>query len=112
MHQLRWTRCAAAACVCARADPARVSTEGGHSISTRAHRPRCCSQLHDFFENIGDEQPPPAGADVSAEAWLRAKGASELQLELADVCYGNDFAASLRQLGVREMITENQRCVQ
>lgn len=66
-------------------------------------------QLHDYFDDVGDEAPPPPGTDVSAEEWLRAKGASELQLEVADVCYANDFGASLGQLGLREMIVENQR---
>lgn len=66
-------------------------------------------ELHDFFEDVGDEAPPPPGQDVSAEQWLRSKGATPLQLEVADVCYANDFGCSLRQLGLREMITENQR---
>jgi hypothetical protein len=59
---------------------------------------------------VGDEAPPPPGSDVSAEQWLRSKGATPLQLEVADVCYANDFGCSLHQLGLREMITENQRC--
>lgn len=66
-------------------------------------------QLHELFENVGDEAPPPPGRDVSAEEWLRSKGASELQLEVADVCYANDFGCDVRQLGLREMITENNR---
>jgi hypothetical protein len=70
-----------------------------------------CAQLHDLFDAVGDETPPPAGQDVSAEQWLRNKGATPLQLEVADVCYANDFGCSLQQLGLREMITENQRLV-
>lgn len=66
-------------------------------------------QLHEFFEDVGDEAPPPPGQDVSADQWLRAKGATPLQLEVADVCYANDFGCSLQTLGLREMITENQR---
>lgn len=66
-------------------------------------------QLHELFDDVGDEAPPPPGQDVSAEAWLQAKGATPLQLEVADVCYANDFGCSLQQLGLREMITENQR---
>lgn len=67
-------------------------------------------QLHDLFDDVGDEIPPPAGQDVSADQWLRSKGATPLQLEVAGVCYANDFGCSLQQLGLREMITENQRC--
>jgi hypothetical protein len=66
-------------------------------------------QLHELFDDVGDETPPPPGQDVSAEQWLRSKGATPLQLEVADVCYANDFGCSLQQLGLREMITENQR---
>lgn len=68
-------------------------------------------QLHELFEDVGDEAPPPPGQDVSAEQWLRSKGATPLQLEVADVCYANDFCCSLQQLGLREMITENNRSV-
>jgi hypothetical protein len=68
-------------------------------------------QLHELFEDVGDEAPPPPGQDVSAEQWLRSKGATPLQLEVADVCYANDFGCSLQQLGLREMITENNRSV-
>ena len=60
---------------------------------------------------MGDEAPPSAGADVSAEQWLRAKGATERQLAVADVCYANDFGCSLGELGLREMITENNKWV-
>jgi hypothetical protein len=69
----------------------------------------CWNQLHELFENVGDEAPPPAGRDVSAEQWLRSKGATELQMEVADVCYANDFGCSVQQLGLREMITENNK---
>lgn len=70
---------------------------------------RSLLQLHEFFEDVGEEAPPPPGQDVPAEQWLRSKGATPLQLEVADVCYANDFGCSLQQLGLREMITENQR---
>eukprot|EP00878_Enallax_costatus_P027136 GHUV01029188.1.p1 GENE.GHUV01029188.1~~GHUV01029188.1.p1 ORF type:complete len:433 (+),score=137.10 GHUV01029188.1:367-1665(+) len=66
-------------------------------------------ELHELFENVGAEVPPPAGQDVTAEAWLRSKGATDLQLEVADVCYANDFGCNLKQLGLREMITENNK---
>ncbi|WIA08987.1 hypothetical protein OEZ85_008401 [Tetradesmus obliquus] len=66
-------------------------------------------ELHDMFDHVGDEAPPPPGRDVSAEQWLRSKGASELQMEVADVCYANDFGCSVQTLGLREMITENNK---
>jgi hypothetical protein len=69
----------------------------------------CWRQLHDLFDNVGDEAPPPPGSDVSAEQWLRSKGVSELQMEVADACYANDFGCSVQQLGLREMITENNK---
>lgn len=75
------------------------------TFTTRAFR----HQLHELFENVGDEAPPPPGRDVSAEQWLRSKGASELQMEVADVCYANDFGCSVQQLGLREMIVENNK---
>jgi hypothetical protein len=75
------------------------------AFTTRAIR----HQLHELFENVGDEAPPPPGRDVSAEQWLRSKGASELQMEVADVCYANDFGCSVQQLGLREMIVENNK---
>ena len=44
------------------------------------HAPLCClvlrAQLHDLMDSVGDEAPPPPGTDVTAEAWLAAKGAS------------------------------------
>ncbi len=65
-------------------------------------------QVHDLFGDCGDEALPPAGKDVSAEQWMRAKGCSERQMAVADACYANDFGCSLRQLGVREMVIENR----
>lgn len=69
------------------------------------------NQVHEIFDSVGDERPPPPGADISAEQWLRSKGATARQLAVADVCYANDFGASLGQLGLREMITENNKWV-
>lgn len=66
-------------------------------------------QLHDLMDSVGEEQLPPPGQDMTAEQWLKAKGASPLQIELADACYANDFGCSIKQLGLREMIIENQR---
>lgn len=71
----------------------------------------CCLplQLHELFESVGEERSPPAGQDMTAEAWLHSKGATELQMEVADVCYANDFGCNLKQLGLREMIIENNK---
>ncbi len=66
-------------------------------------------QVHDLFDCVGDETPPEPSSDMSAEQWLRSTGASEKMLAVAAVCYANDFGCSLRQLGLREMIIENQR---
>lgn len=65
--------------------------------------------MHELFDSVEDEAPPPPGADVSAEQWLRAKGATERQLAVADVCYANDFGCTLAQLGLREIIVENKQ---
>ncbi|KAI8469401.1 MAG: amine oxidase-like protein [Monoraphidium minutum] len=65
------------------------------------------NQLHELIDSVGDEAPPPPGTDVSAEQWLRSKGTTERQMQVADVCYANDFGCSLAQLGLREMIVEN-----
>jgi hypothetical protein len=143
-------------------------------------------RLHDLMqEQVGEEEHPPAGRDVSAHDWLKSKGATPLmvsdeshtrllqqglqqlqdqwlpnvsfsgsacspglqnhaclllpvgtlflplnhttacfepclhgcmpltcmQMSVADACYANDFAASLHELGLREMIEENSRWV-
>lgn len=44
---------------------------------------------------------------MSATDWLKSKGATQRQLEIAEACFANDFGCSLRQLGLREMIKEN-----
>jgi hypothetical protein len=64
-------------------------------------------QLHDLFDDVGEE-PMPA-QDMSAEQWLRTKGATEKMVAVADACYANDFGCSIQQLGLKEMIVENQR---
>jgi len=56
---------------------------------------------------VGNEQYPET--DISAEQWLRNKGASSKVLAIADACYANDFGCTLHQLGLREMITENRK---
>lgn len=37
------------------------------------------------------------------------QGASKRMIAIAEACYANDFGCSLDQLGLSEMITENQR---
>jgi len=39
---------------------------------------------------------------------MRGRGASERVVELADVCYSNDFACSLHELGMTEAIVESR----
>ncbi|GFR47744.1 hypothetical protein Agub_g9509, partial [Astrephomene gubernaculifera] len=65
-------------------------------------------KVHDLMTTCGESQHPPPGADQSAAEWLAARGCSARQLAVADACYANDFACSLRQLGVREMVEENK----
>ena len=62
---------------------------------------------HDLFAEVAQESYPDK--DISAEQWLRSKGANEQMLAIADACYANDFGCSLQQLGLREMITENSK---
>lgn len=38
----------------------------------------------------------------------RLQGATNKMLAAAEACYANDFGCSLRQLGLREMITESR----
>ena len=64
-------------------------------------------RLHELFASVGQlSRPEP---DISAADWLRQEGVSERMLDVADACYANDFGCSLHQLGMSEMITENQR---
>lgn len=62
---------------------------------------------HNLFAEVGQESYPDE--DMSAEQWLRSKGANDQMLAIADACYANDFGCSLQQLGLREMITENRK---
>lgn len=64
-------------------------------------------RLHELFASVGQRQRPEP--DISAEEWLRQEGFSERMLAVAEACYANDFGCSLHQLGLSEMITENQR---
>lgn len=62
--------------------------------------------LHNVFEEVGNEEMPQV--DISAEQWLRDKGATSRALAAADACYANDFGCGLGQLGLRELIAENR----
>lgn len=64
-------------------------------------------RVHELFASVGEEQHPEP--DISAAEWLRQHGASQKMLAIAEACYANDFGCSLEQLGLSEMITENQR---
>lgn len=64
-------------------------------------------RLHELFASVGQRVRPEP--DISAAEWLRQEGASERMMAVADACYANDFGCSLHQLGLSEMITENQR---
>jgi len=70
--------------------------------------PEEIARLHEIMDAVGDERPPPPGRDVSADTWLRdTKKATPLMLAAAEACYANDFGARLSELGLREMIAEN-----
>ena len=62
---------------------------------------------HRLFAEVGSESYPET--DISGEQWLRNRGVSDKVLAIADACYANDFGCSLHQLGLRELITENQK---
>ena len=54
---------------------------------------------------------PIAARDNALAYTLRCvalQGATDKMLAAAEACYANDFGCSLRQLGLREMITENR----
>lgn len=46
--------------------------------------------------------------DMSAKQWLTEQGANDRMLAIADACYATDFGCSIDELGLREMIIENQ----
>ncbi|KXZ54086.1 hypothetical protein GPECTOR_5g191 [Gonium pectorale] len=66
-------------------------------------------KVHDLFGDCGDLPHPPPGADQSAEEFMKAHGFTARQVAVAEACYANDFACSLRQLGMRETIEENRK---
>ena len=62
--------------------------------------------MHRLFEEVGAQELP--ATDMSAEQWLRQRGASDRMVAIAEACYANDFGCSLEQLGLRELILENR----
>jgi hypothetical protein len=50
-----------------------------------------------------EEIPQP---DISVREWLQRHGVASEAIELADVCYANDFGTSLEKLGMTEAILE------
>ena len=65
--------------------------------------------VESMFASIAASTPyPPDGDDVSARAWMRRAGCTRRQQAIADACFANDFGASLDELGVTELITENR----
>jgi hypothetical protein len=79
----------------------------GRNRKLTTEEPEEIEKLHELMDGAGDEKNPPAGRDVPADKWLREKGATPLMLAAAEACYANDFGARLRELGLREMIAEN-----
>jgi hypothetical protein len=49
---------------------------------------------------------PSSTDDTPADAWLRARGATDRQLAIAEACYANDFGAGLADLGLTELAAE------
>jgi hypothetical protein len=78
-----------------------------HGNAHRVPQDEDLKRIHELFANVGNEKYPET--DISAEQWLRNKGASSKVLAIADACYANDFGCTLHQLGLREMITENRK---
>ncbi|CAK0783395.1 hypothetical protein CVIRNUC_006594 [Coccomyxa viridis] len=64
-------------------------------------------RVHELFASVGKTAPPRT--DISAMHWLKMQNANSRMVAIAEACYANDFGCSLDQLGLHEMITENQR---
>ena len=60
-----------------------------------------------IMDSVGDTPPPDP--DLSARHWLQVKGANDRMVAIADACHATDFGCSIDDLGLREMIIENQR---
>lgn len=62
--------------------------------------------VHDFFDGILEAE----GAEgESVRDVLVRSGATERQIEIAEVCYANDFGASLKRMGLPELKQEKLR---
>ncbi len=59
--------------------------------------------LADFIEALASPLIQPVKPSMCLQ------GASRRMVAIAEACYANDFGCSLDQLGLCEMITENQR---
>ena len=60
-------------------------------------------KVHEFFDNILDVDEAEG---ASVEEIMRRRGANDAQIEIAEVCYANDFGTSLRDLGLAELKQE------
>lgn len=68
------------------------------AFSLAGYTPRPCSQICSHLFRLERSQLYAA----------MLQGATDKMLAAAEACYANDFGCSLRQLGLREMITENR----
>lgn len=64
------------------------------------------AMVMEMMDNVG-QQPRPE-QDLSARQWLLSQGANDRMVSIADACYATDFGCSIDDLGLREMIIENQ----
>ncbi|CAG9459995.1 unnamed protein product [Pedinophyceae sp. YPF-701] len=64
-------------------------------------------EVMEMFDSIAEEEEDPL-PDITAEEWLRKRGASAKQIEAADAIFANDFGTGLAGLGVAEMLIENR----
>ena len=69
--------------------------------------------VHEFFDNILEHEEEEEDADqkkgkgkVNIKELLLRNGATKKQVEIAEVCYANDFGTSLNKLGLAEMKQE------
>lgn len=116
---LVWRPCkgwALRGCICGRQTlrfvclPCLHACRTRHALCKRKVRRRqlhalCSVMLHG---GIGMQLPKEAipQEDISMQQWLQRRGADADMLELADVCYANDFGTSLGRLGLTEAILE------
>ena len=60
-----------------------------------------------IFEDVGKTTLP--SPDVSARQWLLSHGASARMISIADACFATDFGCTIEELGMAEVIIENQQ---